>query len=104
MSEKPVEEIEKLLENFTIEDIRLHLKKINKIDDDKTRDKILIYLNEEGAIDERSAVRPLKIAKHIFGDNATKKQVGTHLYTLLKEKKVAKVSEEEQKRPRWYIV
>nr|QBK92730.1 MAG: helix-turn-helix domain protein [Pithovirus LCPAC401] len=65
---------------------------------------ILNYLEEEEAIDEDSAKSPQSIARYIFGKKATKKIVNPYLYSMLANGAINKVTEEDMKRPRWYLV
>ncbi len=65
---------------------------------------ILNFLEDKGAIDEDSAISPQSIAKYIFGKKATKKMVNPQLYKMLKDGTVKKITEDDMKRPRWYLL
>jgi hypothetical protein len=55
-------------------------------------------------LDDNESLDALQIAKIIFGNNATQKQVNPTLYNLLKKNKVEKIpGSNGSKRPKWKI-
>ena len=65
--------------------------------------KIIDYLTKNNINSDADAVKPLEIAKAIFGSSATKKKVNSKLYSLMNVGKVSKITEEDGKKPRWYL-
>ena len=89
--------------NNTIDDIRENFDKLMLDNKENIHQLILSYLKEKKAINDASAISPATIAKHIFGEKATKKTVNSYLYSMIADGKVRKVTDENMKRPRWYL-
>ena len=64
---------------------------------------ILDYLYVNNIIDENEAVKPIEIAKSVYGEQSKKKVVNPGLYRLLNLKLVIKIVNEKGTNPRWYL-
>lgn len=53
--------------------------------------------------DQDGFVTTLKISKEMYGPEATKKQINSVLYSLLRKKKVLKDSDANGRNPRWKL-
>lgn len=67
-------------------------------EEDTIRDLIVEVLQYE-----EEPVPTLQIARHVFGDKATKKSVNRYMYAMEKDGLVEKTCEENGSKPKWSL-
>lgn len=71
-----------------------------------TEQNIIAFLEKQSALDEKSAIKPLLIAKEIFGPAASCKSINPHLYALERKGKTRVVyrNPENKSDPVWFLI